>query len=150
MNKQIDKNELFYKTYLGTSDSPFQAIVTGLGLATIRVVNEKLLDKIKQIAKMDEVEGEFSFIRNTHLHYKLSNHFGVFSHGVLTFRACKTGGISRIEQFIVEVDGIGDVYRIKPFCKPNIFSMVGQKPTNEDDWVDLAIIIGSVLQWVEE
>lgn len=115
MNNQIDKNQIFYDTYLGEPDRHTPAIVTGLGVASFTVTNEKLLNQIKQVAEVDEVEGEFAFIRNKHLHYKLSNDSEGVGHGVLTVRACKSGGNSVINQFIVVPDYTYALYRMIPF-----------------------------------
>lgn len=101
MAKELDKNEQFYEKYLTEPDRDIHAVITGLGLATFRVLNQELIDGIKKITWADEVEGEFSFIRNKHLHYKPCMDDGVASAGVLTFRASKTGGISVIRQFTV-------------------------------------------------
>lgn len=101
MAKELDKNEQFYEKYLTEPDRDIHAVITGLGLATFRVTNSKLLERLKVLCETEEVEAEFSFIRNKHLHYKPAYLSGVFSDGILTVRTLQSNGFSFIAQFIV-------------------------------------------------
>lgn len=113
--KKVDKNQLFYETYLLAPErgGPIPT-TTGLGTATFRVSNDELLEAVKRFAIIDEIEGEFSYIRDQNLHYKVRSHFGFVSEGLLTFRGCKTGEYSRIAQFVVKHDIFREEVTIKP------------------------------------
>lgn len=113
--KKVDKNQLFYETYLAAPDRQGPVpVVTGLGITSFQVMNVELLEYVKRLAIIDEIEGEFSYIRDQNLHYNVKWTFGVVSDGLLTFRGCKTDEYSRIVQFVVERDLLRKEMIIKP------------------------------------
>lgn len=131
MSKPIDKNEQFYQNYLVAPDRDLHAIITGLGIATFRVTNEELIESIKKITWADEVEGEFSFIRNKHLHYKPDMDSGAASAGILTFRVSKTGGLSVIRQYTVMHDSDSNRTDIIPFSNEGVIAYGKMDPDDQ-------------------
>ncbi len=80
-------NSHFFETFLKGPTAPVHSVSSALGVSSFRVTNQKFLKLLEEKFETNEVEAEFSFVRNSFLHYEPKLNFGVYSVATLLVRA---------------------------------------------------------------
>lgn len=89
------QHTIFYETFLKEKEASTHAVISGLGLASVRVSNQDFLDLLLEQVKQKNpslkkeeltIEGEYAYIRNRFLHYKPFIQNNVIGCGLLTLR----------------------------------------------------------------
>ncbi len=85
MNKKC-LNSYFFETFLKDPTASVHSVSSALGVSSFRVTNQKFLKLLEEKFETNEVEAEFSFVRNSFLHYEPELNFGVYSVATLLVR----------------------------------------------------------------
>ena len=80
--------EKFFDKFLHESGYSKHSVVSGLGVASFIVSNNFFIEYLRKKLKTEDIQAEFSFIRNKFLHYKpIVDEDTSFGVGILYIRA---------------------------------------------------------------
>lgn len=85
MNKEC-LNSYFFETFLKDPSLSAHSVSSALGVSSFRVTSQKFLKLLEEKFETTKVEAEFSFVRNSFLHYQPELNFGVYSVATLLVR----------------------------------------------------------------